>query len=76
MSAEMKMKTDQLRKFIDDEKVEAPNKSSPVEASTCNNIETPNKADVVSSTVDNDDESEIVSFESAVTYIMVIISFL
>lgn len=76
MSAEMKMKTDQLRKIIDDEKVEAPNKSSPVEASTCNNIETPNKADVVSSTVDNDDESEIVSFESAVTYIMVIISFL
>ena len=74
MSAEMKMKTDQLRKIIDDEKVEAPNKSSPVEASTCNNIETPNKADVVSSTVD--DESEIVSFESAVTYIMVIISFL
>ena len=76
MSVEMKMKTDQLRKIIDDEKVEAPNKSSPVEASTCNNIETPNKADVVSSTVDNDDESEIVSFESAVTYIMVIISFL
>ena len=76
MSAEMKMKTDQLRKIIDDEKVEAPNKSSPVEASTCNNIETPNKADVVSSTVDNDDESEIVSFESAVTYIMVILSFL
>ena len=76
MSSEMKMKTDQLRKIIDDEKVEAPNKSSPVEASTCNNIETPNKADVVSSTVDNDDESEIVSFESAVTYIMVIISFL
>ena len=76
MSAEMKMKTDQLRKIIDDEKVEAPNKSSPVEASTCNNIETPNKADVISSTVDNDDESEIVSFESAVTYIMVIISFL
>ena len=76
MSAEMKMKTDQLRKIIDDEKVEAPNNSSPVEASTCNNIETPNKADVVSSTVDNDDESEIVSFESAVTYIMVIISFL
>ena len=76
MSAEMKMKTDQLRKIIDDEKVEGPNKSSPVEASTCNNIETPNKADVVSSTVDNDDESEIVSFESAVTYIMVIISFL
>ena len=76
MSAEMKMKTDQLRKIIDDEKVEAPNKSSPVEASTCNNIETPNKADVVSSTVDNDDESENVSFESAVTYIMVIISFL